>query len=122
MLSRTPTKPCRFCGSLQHFPYKCKLNPKGYKRLKRIGKTTKQWQVTRATWIKKHPSTHEGYWECYLQIHPYCPKFLTIDTLTLDHVIARSKNKKIMFTDNNLQPACEYCNTMKGSKLLDKVK
>lgn len=130
-LDTFPKKPCKFCNQMGHFPYQCRVNPKvmlkrkvGKKRtpLKRIGKHTKQWYITRATWIKNNPADDEGYWDCYLQIHPWCPKRLTIDTLTLDHVVARSRDPSKRFSADNLRPACTYCNEMKGSRSLDELK
>lgn len=121
MLSSHPTKPCKFCGQTNHFPYQCRLNPKKKKYLKSQGKTAKQWKVTRDTWIKKNPPSHEGYWECYLKIHPNCPRWLDIYSLTLDHVVPRSKDGSIKFSQSNLKPACSWCNEMKGSRKLDEV-
>lgn len=141
-IDRFPKKPCKFCKNPKpnHFPYECPINPKvalkrktGLKRtpLKKVGKTTKQWFITRATWIRKNPPDEFGYWYCYLQIHPWCKKKLTADRdlvgydvgiLTLDHVVARSRDHSQKFTLDNLKPACEYCNSEKGSKSLDQVK
>lgn len=132
-LDRFPKKTCKFClnPNPNHFPYACPANPKvalkrkvGMKRtpLKKVGKQTKQWFVTRATWIRKNPPDEHGYWYCYLQIHPWCPVKLTLETLTLDHVVARTRDPSKRFTQNNLKPACGYCNDMKGSKSLDQVK
>lgn len=132
-IDRFPKKPCKFCHNPKpnHFPYACPINPKvalkrkvGLKRtpLKKIGKQTKQWFVTRATWIRKNPPDADGYWYCYLRIHPWCPYKLTLDTLTIDHVVARTRDPSQRFTQDNLKPACKYCNEMKGSQSLDHVK
>lgn len=135
-MDRTPKKPCKHCGLMGHFSYACYRNPKrALKQLKRtalkrstkpinkIGKTTKQWFITRATWIKKHPPTIDGkYWICYLQIHPWCPVRLDIEHLTLDHVVSRSRDASLRFNQDNLKPACIYCNNEKGSKSLEQVK
>jgi 5-methylcytosine-specific restriction endonuclease McrA len=141
-MDRFPKKPCKFCHDPKpnHFPYQCPINPKvalkrkvGLKRtpIKKIGKQTKQWFVTRATWIRKNPPDENGYWYCYLRIHPWCPGKLTVDKdlvnydvgmLTLDHVVARTRDGTKKFTQSNLKPACGYCNEQKGSKSLDQVK
>lgn len=132
-IDRFPKKPCKFCHDQKpnHFPYQCPVNPKvalkrkvGLKRtpLKKVGKQTKQWFITRATWIRKNPPDENGYWYCYLRIHPFCPYRLTLETLTLDHVVSRSRDSKLRFTQDNLKPACYYCNEMKGSRSLDQVK
>lgn len=125
-MDRYPKKPCKHCGLTGHYPYQCFTNPKkALKRtpIKKVGKQTKQWYITRATWIKKHPPTVEGkYWICYLQIHPWCPKRIDIAHLTLDHVVSRSHDPKLRFNQSNLKPACIYCNGEKGSRSLDQVK
>ena len=133
-IDRFPKKKCKFCGdpTPKHFPYACPVNPKvdlkrkvGLKRtpIKKIGKTTKQWFMTRATWIRKNPPPIEGkYWECYLRIHPYCPGRVDLEHLTLDHVVSRSRDPSLRFNLDNLRPACKWCNTEKGSKALDYVK
>jgi len=141
-IDRFPKKPCKFCHDPKpkHFPYQCQANPKaalkyrqGLKRspLKKVGKQTKQWFITRATWIRKNPPDENGYWYCYLQIHPWCTPKLTIDRekldygvgmLTLDHVVSRTRDGSKKFSQDNLKPACGFCNDMKGSKSLDEVK
>lgn len=128
-MDRTPKKPCKHCGLMGHFSYACYQNPKrALKQLKRspinkVGKTTKQWFITRATWIKKNPPPIEGkYWMCYLRIHPWCPGRIDIEHLTVDHVVARTRDHSKKFSQANLKPACKYCNEMKGSKSLDEVR
>lgn len=132
-IDRFPKKACKFCHDPKpnHFPYACPMNPKvilkrkvGLKRtpLKKIGKQTKQWIITRTTWIRRNPPDANGYWYCYLRIHPWCPYKLTLETLTLDHVVARSRDPSKRFAKDNLQPACKWCNEQKGSRSLDDVK
>lgn len=129
-LDRFPKKPCKYCKEMGHFPYECRHNPKkqmkrALKRtpIKRVGKTTKQWMNTRATWIRKNPPNIDGkYWECYLQIHPWCPRRIDIGHLTLDHVVSRSHAPGLRFNLDNLKPACRYCNVEKGSRSLDSVR
>lgn len=141
-IDRFPKKPCKFCRDPKpnHFPYECRVNPKvalkrkvGLKRtpIKKIGKQTKQWFVTRATWIRKNPPDENGYWYCYLRIHPWCPHALTanrdlvnrnLGLLTLDHIVARTRDHSKKFSLENLKPACGYCNDMKGSRSLEEIK
>ena len=124
-IDRFPKKDCKHCGGRGHFAYMCYKNPKNLVRrngIKKNGKHAKQWAVTRATWIRNNPPTIEGkYWECYLRIHPWCPVRLTIETLTVDHVVSRSRDPSKRFSADNLKPACIYCNGYKGSKSLDQV-
>lgn len=128
-MDRTPKKPCKHCGLKGHFSYACYQNPKRtLKQLKRspinkVGKQTKQWLVTRASWIRHNPPPIEGkYWMCYLRIHPWCPGRIDVAHLTLDHVVSRSRDPSQRFKADNLKPACIYCNGEKGSKSLDQVK
>lgn len=139
-LDRFPKKRCKYClePEPRHFPYQCPVNPKvalkrqvGMKRtpikksntpIRKVGKKTKQWFVTRATWIRKNPPPIEGqYWECYLQIHEWCPVRIDIHKLTLDHVVSRSRDPSLRFNLANLKPACMYCNTEKGSRSYEAV-
>ena len=124
-IDRFPKKPCKTCGVKGHFTYQCFKNPKkALKRvpIKKVGKTTKHWFITRAAWLRHNPPTIDGqYWECYLQIHEWCPVRLSVETITLDHVISRSKAPGLRFNADNLRPACRYCNDMKGSKSLKQV-
>jgi 5-methylcytosine-specific restriction endonuclease McrA len=125
-MDRFPKKPCKHCKRMGHFSYTCFTNPKKVLKrtpIKKVGKTTKQWLITRATWIKKNPPTiDDRYWECYLRIHPWCPIRLDIKSLTVDHVVSRTKDPSQRFTQTNLKPACTYCNNMKGSRSLEAVK
>ena len=116
MLSRFPTKPCRYCGSRGHYPYQCFKNPKRKETLKPVGKTTKQWLVTRATWIRNNPPNQDPYphYVCYL-----CGAWLALNELTLDHRKSRSRHPELRYSADNLSPACYTCNQNKGSKDYD---
>jgi 5-methylcytosine-specific restriction endonuclease McrA len=57
-----------------------------------------------------------------LQIHPLCPVWIDKWELTLDHVVARSRDQSKRYVQGNLQPACHWCNELKGSRKLDDVK
>lgn len=144
-LDNFPKKPCKHCGQMGHWAYACRLNPKtilkrteikrsttpikrspiarSTKPINKIGKHAKQWMTTRATWIRKNPPPiHNEYWLCYLQIHEWCPKRLDISTLTLDHVVSRTRDPSLRYKASNLKPACYYCNELKGSRAVDEVK
>jgi 5-methylcytosine-specific restriction endonuclease McrA len=47
---------------------------------------------------------------------------LSVDNITLDHVISRSRDSTKRFDLSNLRPACFYCNDKKGSKTLEQVR
>jgi 5-methylcytosine-specific restriction endonuclease McrA len=131
-VDKLPSKACKFCMNPKptHWPYQCKVNPKvilkskvGKRRtpIKKIGKQTKQWFITRATWIRKNPPDENGYYYCYLKINEWCPGKLTVKTMTLDHIVSRSHDPKLRFSLSNLKPACKYCNLQKGSRSLDQL-
>lgn len=132
-MDRFPKKTCKYCKKAKpdHFPYTCRMNPKviarqkaGMKRtpIKKIGKYAQLWIDTRAEWIALNPPPIEGkYWECYLHIHEWCPLRIDIEHLTLDHVVPRSNDPAKRYDHDNLRPACEYCNGMKGSRSLDQL-
>lgn len=104
-------------------PLKRSVTPLKRSPIAKQGKHAKQWLVTRATWLRKNPAPIRGqYWECYLQIHEWCPKLIDISQLTLDHVVSRSRDPSLRYTLSNLRPACYYCNDLKGSRSLDEVK
>jgi len=125
-MDRRPKKACKICHAMGHYPYQCFKKPKKALKqvpIKKIGKTTKQWFITRATWFRKNPPPVDGiYWICYLNIHPWCPVRLDADSVTLDHVVSRSRAPGLRFNLDNIKPACIYCNNMKGSKSLEQVK
>ena len=96
--------------------------PKDKRQAKnRIGKAGAKWLETRNEWIQQNPPVN-GYWTCYLQITPLCPRVLDIDQVTLDHEVPKGRNKKLQFDLNNLKPACAYCNGAKGSNTLQELK
>ena len=148
MLDRHPKKPCKYCMKTGHFPFQCPVNrkqsfkrspvslqhstkPMKRSRMKQQGKQAELWKITRAKWIETNPPPIAGkYWICYLQIHEWCPKLLTVDKslitydvglLTVDHIVARTRDPSLRLSMENLAPACEYCNEKKGSRSLDEV-
>lgn len=83
----------------------------------RMGKVAVAWYKYRKDWIKRHGGD-EGRWICALQCSPLCKKILTIETLTLDHIIPRSRRPDLRYEDSNMQPACFFCNSEKGSRVI----
>lgn len=120
------SKPCKKCGSTNHTVTWCFQTQKKpilvKKRLKQIGKKGAAWITARHEWIKNNPPNHQGYWECYLKISPNCIPWIDIDQLTLDHVVARSKDSTKLTDQTNLAPACYPCNEMKASKDLEELR
>lgn len=80
------------------------------------------WIDTRKEWIAKNPPDSRGYWQCYLQTTPLCPRNLDLGQLTLDHVQPRGSNIALRTDLDNLQPACVFCNSDKGSQSLDRYR
>src|SRR5215469_17939277 len=106
-------KVCKYCGLTGHSSMGCFKRPnkplKGKKRIKRIGKVGRQWWQTRQDWIKKN-LPDSGTWKC-----TYCGGELTMNILTLDHKLSRSRRPDLRYDLDNLVPACWECNTAKGS-------
>jgi 5-methylcytosine-specific restriction endonuclease McrA len=75
----------------------------------RIGKTKAKWMKVRGKWMQDNAPA-DGYWYCH-----YCGTPLTTDTLTLDHIIARSKRPDLRYAMTNLIPCCYFDNSQKGS-------
>lgn len=122
-----PTKPCKFCGTLTHWPYQCFKNPylkkygwqgskawdnpKTRKALKKRGKHYVIWMKTRTQWFIENPAE---YYNCYI-----CGKSLMPYETTLDHVIPRSRAPHLRYDMSNLKPCCGLCNQEKGSKVYE---
>lgn len=72
-------------------------------------------------WIQSNPP-EKGKWRCALRISPICPGGLDIDQLTIDHIKPKGSRPELAHKLSNLQPACVYCNGVKGSRDMDKIK
>lgn len=92
------------------------------KAIPKVGKEYKKWKQTKEQWIKENPPNEQGFWVCYLQISPQCPKLLDRPELTLDHVIGRGRDPSKRHDKNNLKPACGACNYLKGSQSIEAVR
>lgn len=77
------------------------------------------WKRARDEWFAAHPAKT---YECYLRIAPSCPRTMTKDETTLDHVKSRGRHPELRYEQSNLRPCCWPCNTMKGSRDLEEVK
>lgn len=66
-------------------------------------------------WFEKNPPDKKGEWECYLQIHPYCPVKVNRDLLRLEHVKSRARHPELRYDVDNIKPSEDWCNGMKGS-------
>lgn len=126
-------KPCKICGGLSHTAAFCyqKANkpikiksylPRSRKLIPAESKKAYSRRVqTYHKWMKANPPNSDGHWLCYLQISELCPKRLVRETLTLEHVITRSKAPELKYDITNIRPACGWCNKMKGSRTLEQL-
>lgn len=112
--------PCSYCGKTDHDSLACFDKPRvpmGFES----SKTHKQRLATKKEWRELNPPDEYGNWYCYLQISPNCPKILTAETLTQEHVMPKVKAPERRFDVTNIAPACNFCNTLKGSRTLEKL-
>lgn len=84
-------------------------------------KTRLNREQTRDKWLLANPPDQNGQWECYLQISVHCPRFVTRETLNLEHVKPKNKYPELKHEIGNIRPACQPCNKLKGSFELDEL-
>lgn len=85
-------------------------------------KTRAKRQATSTAWFKLNPPDEFGRWECYLQISDRCPRWVTIETLNIEHVLSKARRPDLKHDLNNLRPACGYCNELKQSLSAEEAK
>ncbi len=73
-------------------------------------------------WDKEHPSASKAMRKRIIQMYGRkcfaCGRELTIDEITIDHIVARSRGGT--GDQVNLQVLCEKCNNVKGDTLVEK--
>ena len=112
---------CKYCQEevTTHSQLLCFNKPrtplKTKKAIDRIGKAGAENQEIRRAWIQANPPPYE----CYLGISPFCLRHLDIDTMTLEHVIPKSRGRGYARDFKNIRPACYPCNSLKGSRTLE---
>lgn len=79
----------------------------------KYGKHYWKWKHTREKWIKQNQPSHEGYYFCVVGY-----RAMTVDEMTLDHDVSRSRDPAKRYDFDNLNPMCGYHNSLKGSKSL----
>jgi 5-methylcytosine-specific restriction endonuclease McrA len=72
------------------------------------------WNACRAAWFDLNPPDHQGYYQCAL-----CPQMVLKTETTLDHIITRSRDPKLKYVLENLQPAHYVCNNQRGSMSME---
>lgn len=116
---------CKHCGGTNHYSFQCfkviKPIKNKYNKIRNYP-TKKQLEdrETKMQWVQANPPTNGG-WNCYLHISPLCLGWLTIETLTVDHVLPKGSHRDKRHDLKNLAPACLPCNGLKGSRVLDKI-
>lgn len=105
---------CRHCASHTHSSIMC------YKKLRKPIKQMSQKHYkenieTKTAWFKANPPDENGEWECYLKISKDCLGKLNYRTLNREHVVSKVRAPELRFDINNIKPACQPCNKLKGS-------
>lgn len=100
-------KHCIKCDEDGHTEHNCRKAIKNYKYYRK-------WARTRKSWKKHNPPNHQGYYICYI-----CGKWVNEEEVTLDHIIPRSRDPKLRYRFDNIQPCCLKCNTQKGSQVYE---
>jgi 5-methylcytosine-specific restriction endonuclease McrA len=111
---QNPKNKCKYCGSPQHTSLMCQKKPR--RPLKQEAEKTKDKRTTTSRlWFELNPPNERGLWFCYLRISPMCPVKLTRSTIQLEHVKPKVRYPELAYEVTNLQPACGFCNKLKGS-------
>lgn len=76
-------------------------------------------QETDRAWFEANPPSPKGTWDCYLQISPQCLMKVTRSTINLEHVRSKARHPELAYDPNNIKPACQPCNKLKGSMDLE---
>jgi 5-methylcytosine-specific restriction endonuclease McrA len=111
---KNPKNQCKYCGGTNHTSLMCLKKPRKPIRQESVKAQSKRTATSRE-WYRLNPPDNNGNWICYLQISPRCPRILTRETITLEHVKSKARHPGLKYDVNNLKPACEFCNKLKGS-------
>lgn len=112
-------KYCDGCG-ITHTSIMCFNKPRRSIRKESV-KTHDRRTETSREWFKLNPPDEKGVWICYLTISPRCPIKLTRSTIRLEHVKSKARYPELKYSVDNLKPACDYCNKLKGSQEVAEV-
>jgi len=103
-----PKKPCKFCKEInpKHYPYKCRLNPKKPKPIKKVSEKQSayhQWleNVARPYLIAKYTN------KCY------CCKQPADYKLDIEHTLNIGSHASLKKDLNNLTLYCRICHRRK---------
>lgn len=134
-LGMKPKSSCTRCGSKYHTAFLCRTwggkgkagkDPvdklKMYKPLRNESKKSHSKRMsTRRVWFENNPPDENGNYICYLQISSMCPKTLSKQLLTLEHVQPKTKAPELKYDTSNIRPACTWCNRSKASRSLEQL-
>jgi hypothetical protein len=109
---------CTICNRIGHTQTFC-FNKKN-KAITKFGKEAKKDMESRNAWLQSI-ANKDGEWPCYLQISPLCPKILTIETITKEHIKPKGSHRELAHEISNFMPACIFCNGLKGSRSLERL-
>ena len=106
-------KYCDGCG-VTHTSIMCFSKPRRPIKNESEKAKSKRTQTGRR-WFELNPPDDKGVWICYLQISIVCPVKLTRSTIRLEHVKSKVRHPELKYDVDNLRPACDNCNKLKGS-------
>lgn len=116
---------CDYCKKEGHYQTFCRQKPKQPIHRNKIGrirprsKTVQREREFKNQWLQSNPPDKWGYYTCYLQITPLCPKRISLEQTTLEHIVPAGRGEKYKYDLNNVKPACLPCNSLKGSRTLE---
>lgn len=111
---------CKVCGSRAYSEYCFRHKPR--KPIKPVStKQATSMAGMKKRWFKANPANANGNWICYLQITPECPRILTRETLTLEHVHSKVRRPDLKFDENNVEASCSFCNKEKASQSIEEL-
>lgn len=95
-------RPCKFCGSVFHYPYMCKDNPKKRKRITRYGKKAREYREWRDEVAIPHLIAKDGR---------KCALCGSTGKLEVDHIAKRRMGGAPSRTMNleNVRLLCRTC-------------
>ncbi len=112
--------PCKICGNKYHTaafcPRKARKPIKIRTYIRRRGKRAIINSEVNSLWLEQNPPDELGRWECYLKISPLCHRYVTAETINIEHSYSKTRHPELRERQDLLQPACPQCNKLKGSK------
>lgn len=98
-----PSRPCKYCGSLTHWPFQCRQNPKTKKSIPKKGKRTLEYEEWRDTVAIPYLDRTTGR-ICQRCFGARCGN----RQLDVDHKKNRGSNPQLKMDLNNIQYLGRY--------------